>query len=69
MDQRGANYTVSSKSSRWSKTFLDFMIDTSLTNAQTVWSLKKGVDPRKSDSYQFRKTVASGLVLPFMRER
>ena len=69
MDQRSSQNTVSSKSWRWVRKFLDFMLDTSCINAQTVWSFKMNQDPRKTDSHAFRKSLAKALVLPHMRER
>ena len=62
-------YTVSTKCSRWTKKFFEFQIDTSCVNAQTVWSLKSGKDPKQTDSFQFRIALGKGLVLPYMKER
>ena len=68
-DQRCAKFTVSTRCNRWTKKFLEFQIDTSVTNGQTVWSLKTGTNPRKSDSFQFRMSLGKALVFPHMRDR
>ena len=68
-DQRVGKHTVSTQCNRWTKKFLEFQVDTSVLNAQTTWSLKCGKDPRKTDSFEFRKSLGKALALPFMRER
>ena len=69
VDQRSDKYTVSSMTSRWSRKLFDFILDGTRVNAQTVWSVKRGLDPRKSNSFEFLKNLAESLIVPHMRER
>ena len=69
MDQRAAQKTTSTVTPRWVVKFLEFMLDQTSINAQSVYGLNMGKDPRKTDSYQFTEKLGQGLVLPYMRER
>ena len=45
------------------------MIDTSRVNAQTIYCVVNGYDPRNYDSSDFSEELGMALVLPFMRTR
>ena len=69
MDQRMVNYSTSSKSKRFSRKVVDYLLDTAIGNAQTIYNLNANQNPRKSNSFDYRFTTAEGLVTPHMERR
>ena len=69
VDQRIGYYTTKAKSHRWSITAFYYMLDTARVNAQTIYSLKKKKDPRKSNSFDIGFELVMSLVLPHMARR
>lgn len=45
------------------------MLDVSRVNAQTIFCLNNGMNPRKYDSAEFSKQLAMSLILPHMATR
>ena len=69
VDQKMGYYTSKAKSSRWSITAFYYIIDTVRVNSQTILALKKGKNPRKSDSFEFIFSLVKSLVMPHMQRR
>ena len=69
MDYRMAANTVKTKSNRWTMTAMSYLLDTMRINSQTVVSLNRGTDPRKSDSTDYAWDLAIQLVTPHIRRR
>ena len=47
MDQRMVNYSTSSKSKWFSRKVVDYLLDTAIRNAQTIYNLNANQNPRK----------------------
>ena len=62
-------YTVSTKTRKWTKKVVEYMLDVSRVNAQTIFCLNNGMNPRKYDSAEFSKQLAMALILPHMAKR
>ena len=71
MDQRMARrkYSSKAKSNRWTMVGFSYLLDTARINAQTIWSLNNGIDPRQSNSYNFGINVAKALIMPMIVAR
>ena len=69
MDQRAGQKTTSTLTPRWVVKFLEFMLDQTSINAQSLFGLLKGKDPRKTESYEFAEKLGQALVLPHMEAR
>ena len=69
MDQRVGSLSCKSKSNRWTWVVLCYLLDTARVNAQTLWALIQGIDPRNLDSFEFGCEMARLLVWIFMRNR
>ena len=57
-DQRKDSYTSNTKSRRWTKKILCYMLDETRVNAQTVLALNQNKDPRKVISFDFGWALA-----------
>ena len=51
VDQRIGSYTVESKSKRWSVAAFAYVIGTARINSGTIFSIKRGSDPRPLNSF------------------
>ena len=71
MDQRMARrkYSTKAKSNKWTMVGFYYLLDTARINAQTVWSLNNGLNPRTSKSYEFGMMIAKSLILPMVMTR
>ena len=69
MDQRCSNSTTATKCARWVKKFVEFGLDISRVNGQTIFCLKKGLPVRTYNSFDFGEKLGMALILPFMSER
>ena len=69
VDQRSESNSTNSKSRKWTKKVLFFMLDVSRVNAQTIWSLNNDKIPRKVDSWEFGWKLGYSLVKPYMEQR
>ena len=68
MDQRMDVYTTATKTRRWPRKGLDFVLDVTRVNSQSVYSLNIGKNPRTGvDSMKFG--WAKSLILPYMIRR
>ena len=61
MDQRIDAYSTSTKSKRWTKKALSWLLDVCRVNAQIILAFVKGQDPKKTDSIQFSWKLAMAL--------
>ena len=68
-NQRMSYYTTNTKSGRWTLTMFSYVLDIARSNAQTVFALNMGRDPRKLNSYEFGYDLVMELVLPQIRRR
>ena len=68
-DQRIGSYTTNTKSPRWTKKVLSYMLDVSRVNSQSIHSLNHQLQPRKVDSFDYGWELAMELVMPEMRAR
>ena len=62
-------FTTSTKSRRWNRKMLSYMLDVSRCNGQTILSKNKNISPRKYDSADFAWNLAKQLVWPHVLER
>ena len=70
MDQRMDVYTTATKTRRWPRKGLDFVLDVTRVNSQSVYSLNIGKNPRTGlDSRKFGWAMAKSLILPYMIRR
>ena len=69
MDQRIGSLSCKSMSKRWTWVVLCYILDTIRVNAQTIYALNKGIDPKKLDSFEFLMDLARDLVLPQMKNK
>lgn len=69
VDQRIGFYTVNTKSRRWSMAAFAYILDTARINAQTIYSINKSVDPRKSKSFEFGWELVMSLITPHINTR
>lgn len=69
VDQRAATNTTSTKSCKWSKKVMSYMLDVSRVNAQTIFCLNKGLDPRNYCSSTFAMSLGMAMVIPHMSTR
>jgi hypothetical protein len=64
VDQRVDSYTCATKSRRWPRKSLSCMLDQTKVNAQTVYCLNSGKNPRSGeDSSIFGWEMAIGQVI------
>ena len=57
------NYTVKTKSRRWTMVAFAYLLDTIRVNASTVLAVNKKVDPKKKESFDFGFKLAKSLVM------
>ena len=69
MDQRCAGNTVATKTRKWTRKDLEYQLDVSRVNAQTIYCLNHGKDPRKYSSSDFTKALGMSMILPHMTTR
>ena len=69
MDQRCAGNTVATKTRKWTRKDLEYQLDVSRVNAQTIYCLNHGKDPRKYSSSDFTKALGMSMILPQMKTR
>ena len=69
VDQRSDQNTTGSKTKRWSVKFFRWELDVTRINAQTIYSLNKKLDPRKTDSFTFGWQLGMSLVVSHMERR
>ena len=72
MDQRMDVYTTATKTRRWPRKGLDFVLDVTRVNSQSVYSLNIGKNPRTRTGVDSRKlgwAIAKSLILPYMIRR
>ena len=69
MDQRFGNYTTKSKSRKWTKVVLFYILDTIRVNSQTIYCLVIGIEPRDSNSFDFGMKLAKALIIPHIENR
>ena len=68
-DQRTGNYSTSTKSPKWTKKILSYMLDVSRVNSQTIHSLNHNLEPRKVDSFDYGWSLVLELVTPHIQDR
>jgi hypothetical protein len=69
VDQVSLPYTTKSKSKRWTRVALSWVLDTAKTNAKAIWCLNNEKNPRKFDSFDFGWALATQLVNPYFQQR
>ena len=69
VDQRSGNNTTSTKSRKWTRKVLCYILDVTRINAQTVYCLNNELDPRKYESFSFATALGMSLLLPHMTDR
>ena len=69
VDQRADKFTTATKSNKWSRKTLCFMLDVTRINAQTIFSLNKSLNVRKTDSFIFGWDLVLSLVTPQIQIR
>ena len=69
MDQRFGNYTTKSKTKKWTKVVFFFILDTTRVNAQTIYYLVMGIEPRLSNSFEFAMKIVRALIIPHIENR
>ena len=62
VDQRIDTYSVKTKSRRWATSALAYTLDTARVNAQTVFALNNGKNPRNEDSYDAIRELGEALI-------
>ena len=62
-------YSCKSKSIKWTRVALAYILDTIRVNSQTIWSLATNQDPRKTNSYIFGILLARALLMPLIENR
>ena len=68
-DQRMGTYTTSSKSKRFTRKVLSYLLDTARVNAQTIYYLILMKIPRESNSFDFAMDLIVELVTPLVESR
>lgn len=68
-DQRMSNYSTASKSKKWTRKVLSYLLDTARVNAQTIYALVMKLCPRKMSSFDFAIELAMALVIPLIERR
>ena len=68
-DQRMGNYSTSSKSKKFTRKVLSYLLDTARVNAQTIYYLIMLLSPRKSNSFDFLLSLAEEMVRPHIESR
>ena len=68
-DQRADKYTTANKQRKWTSKPLNYMLDTTRVNSQTIHSLNNGIEVRSRDSFEFGWSLVKELVLPHMKIR
>ena len=69
VDQRSVSFTTSTKTKKWTRKTLSFMLDTTRVNSQTIHSLNNDVHPRSSDSAAFAYNLGLSLIRPHLEIR
>ena len=69
VDQRSAQNTTSTKSVRWTKKVITYMLDISRVNAQTIFCLNNDHIPRAYDSSDFAQALGMSLIMPHLINR
>ena len=68
-DQRMSNYSTTSKSNKWTRKVLSYLLDTARVNAQTIFALVMKLIPRSMSSFDFLIALAEALVKPHVERR
>ena len=61
VDQRIAIYSTRTKSAKWTRSALSFVLDTARVNSATLFAIATGVSPRSIDSFEFAWDLANSL--------
>ena len=69
MDQRAGSYDTATATPRWTMRILEFMLNRTRINAQSLHALNNQKDPRKTDSFYFGENLGKALVMPLIKER
>ena len=69
VDQQIGFYSVNTKSRRSPTNLFSYILDTMRVNTQTIFSLNKGDDPRKTNSFEFCWELVLALVKPHFTSR
>ena len=69
VDQRIAMYSTRTKSAKWTRSALSFVLDTARVNSATLFAIATGASPHSIDSFEFAWDLANSLVLPLARSR
>ena len=69
VDQTFGNYTVKTKSRKWTSVAFSYVLDTARINAGTVVALNNNICPKKMDSFNFGFELARAFVLPHINRR
>ena len=69
VDQRIGKYSTKSKSPKWTRVCLSYILDTVRVNASTVLLQKLGMAEGDVDSFELGWNLAEALVLPFAKQR
>ena len=62
VDQRIAMYSPRTKSAKWTRSALSFVLDTARVNSATLFAIATGVSPHSIDSFEFAWDLANSLV-------
>ena len=66
-NQRCGSFTSATKTRRWPTKMLEYVLDVTRVNAQSVYCLNTGKDPNSGlDSFRFDRDLALSLVKPNM---
>ena len=66
IDQRMGNYSVNTKSRRWTMSAFSYILDTMRVNAQTMYAINHKEDVRPANSFGFGWELALQLVKPYI---
>ena len=69
VDQKIGSYTVKSKSRKWTKVALAYLLDTIRVNSSTLLAMNDGKDPKSINSFNFGFELATDLVMPHIDRR
>ena len=61
--------TTNTKTKKWTIKLLHYIEDISRVNAQTVYCLNRGIEPRSSDSWKFGWDLAFEMIMPHLKRR
>ena len=69
VDQKIGNYTVKSKSRKWTNVALAYLLHTIRVNSSTLLAMNDGKDPKSINSFNFGFELATDLVMPHIDRR